>query len=50
MVGEFADCVRLGKKPEVGGEEGMRSLAVILAANQSAKSGKSVEIAEILAR
>jgi len=48
-VKEFADCIRNRKSPEVSGVEGMRALAVILAAIRSAKLGKPVKIAEILA-
>lgn len=48
-VKEFADCIRNRKTPEVGGSEGMRALAVILAAIRSAKSGEPIKIAEILA-
>jgi predicted dehydrogenase len=47
-VEEFARCIRTGKAPEVGGQEGIRSLAVILAAGRSAKSGMPVKIADIL--
>ncbi len=45
---EFADCVRLGREPEVGGKEGLAALAVILAINRSAAAGRAVEINEIL--
>ncbi|MBI5968282.1 MAG: Gfo/Idh/MocA family oxidoreductase [Deltaproteobacteria bacterium] len=48
-IEEFADCLRKRKKPETGGPEGMRALAVILAAIRSAQLGKPVEVAEILA-
>jgi len=47
-VKEFADCIRSGKTPEVSGPEGMRALAVILAATRSAKSGQPVKVAEVL--
>lgn len=48
-IEEFADCLRNRRKPETGGLEGMRALAVILAAISSAKSGRPVEVSEILA-
>jgi predicted dehydrogenase len=48
QVKEFADCIRNGKTPEVGGEEALRALAVILAAVRSARSGKPVKVAEVL--
>ena len=47
-IDEFADCVRSGKKPETGGQEGLRALAVILAAIRSAESGKIVNISDVL--
>ena len=47
-VEEFAKCIRSRKAPEVGGKEGMRSMAVILAAVRSSKSGAPVKIADIL--
>ncbi|OGL58117.1 MAG: hypothetical protein A3I72_10720 [Candidatus Tectomicrobia bacterium RIFCSPLOWO2_02_FULL_70_19] len=46
---EFADCVRGKAKPEVDGEKAILSLAVIRAGVRSAKEGRRVEIAEILA-
>ena len=48
-LGEFADCVRGMARPEVGGEQAVTSLAVIRAGVRSAKEGRRVEIAEILA-
>jgi UDP-N-acetylglucosamine 3-dehydrogenase len=36
----FIDCVQLGKKPLVSGEEGKHALAVALAAVDSARTGK----------
>ena len=48
-VEEFADCIRTGKAPETGGLEATQALAVILAANRSAREGKVVKIADILA-
>jgi predicted dehydrogenase len=46
---EFAGCVRGKAKPEVDGEKAVLSLAVIRAGVRSAKEGRRVEIAEILA-
>lgn len=45
---EFADCVRLKREPEVGAQEGLVALAVILAINLSAAEGRIVEVKEIL--
>ena len=45
---EFAAAVRGEAEPEMDGERGTRSLAVILAGIKSAKEGRRVEVAEIL--
>ena len=45
---EFAAAVRGGPAPEMGGEGGTRSLAVIRAGIKSAKDGRRVQVAEIL--
>jgi predicted dehydrogenase len=45
---EFAAAARGQGKHEVGGEEAMRSLAVVRAGILSAREGRSVEIAQIL--
>jgi predicted dehydrogenase len=45
---EFAAAVRCTGKPEMGGEGGTASLAVLLAGITSAREGRRVEIAEIL--
>jgi len=47
---EFADAVRGGGAPEIGGECATTSLAVIRAGIVSAREGRHVEIAEILAK
>ena len=47
---DFADAVRGGGAPEVGGEYATTSLAVIRAGIVSAREGRHVEIAEILAK
>ncbi|MEX2449434.1 MAG: Gfo/Idh/MocA family oxidoreductase [Rhodospirillales bacterium] len=46
---EFADAVRGDGQPEMGGESASRSLAVIRAGVKSAKEGRRVEVAEIMA-
>jgi predicted dehydrogenase len=43
---EFAECALGGKMPEVGGEEGLLPLAVVLAAQRSSKEGRSVPLSE----
>jgi predicted dehydrogenase len=47
---EFADAVRGGGAPEIGGEYATTSLAVIRAGILSAREGRHVEIAEVLAK
>jgi len=47
---EFADAVRGGGKPEMGGEGATASLAVIRAGIVSAREGRRVEVAEILSK
>jgi predicted dehydrogenase len=44
---EFAAAVRGGPRPEMGGEGGTRSLAVIRAGIKSAREGRRVPVAEI---
>jgi predicted dehydrogenase len=46
---EFAAAVRGHGQPEMGGEAASRSLAVIRAGVKSAKEGRRVEVAEIMA-
>src|SRR4026209_454813 len=46
---EFADAIRNGGAPEIGGEYATTSLAVIRARIVSAREGRHVEIAELLA-
>lgn len=45
---EFAAAVRGGAQPEMDGEKGTASLAVLLAGIKSAREGRRVEVAEIL--
>ena len=47
---EFAAAVRGGPRPEVGGEYATTSLAVVRAGILSAREGRRVEVAEILAK
>lgn len=46
---EFAHCVRTGTKPETDGHWAARNLAVIKAGVKSAREGRVVEVAEMLA-
>ena len=46
---EFAAAVRGRAEPEMSGEKGTASLAVVLAGIQSAREGRRVEVAEVLA-
>jgi predicted dehydrogenase len=46
---EFAAAVRGEGEPEMNGEKGTTSLAVVLAGIQSAREGRRVEVAEVLA-
>ena len=46
---EFADAVRGQGQPEMDGEKSTASLAVLLAGVKSAREGRRVEVAEILA-
>ena len=47
-IGEFARCIRTGDSPEIGGEVALHNLAVVLAAVESGRSGRPVEIASVL--
>jgi predicted dehydrogenase len=49
QMAEFGDCIRNDTEPEVGGEWASRSLAVIRAGVKSAREGRYVSIAEIMA-
>jgi len=46
---EFAACVRNGGKPETDGHWATRNLAVIKAGVKSAREGRAVDVAEIMA-
>ena len=43
-LAEFARCVREGTRPEVGGEEGTRNIAVLEAIVESAATGRTVPV------
>ena len=45
---EFANAVRGDGEPEMDGEKGTRSLAVLLAGIKSARAGRRVEVEEVL--
>jgi predicted dehydrogenase len=47
---EFGECVLRGARPETGGEEGLRALAVIAAMEQYVENHSTVEVDEILRR
>lgn len=47
-IDEFVQCILTGARPEVGGEEALRALAVVEAAVWSSQRGRPVEIAEVL--
>ncbi len=46
---EFVDCVRAGTKPETDGGWATRNLAVITAGVRSAREGRVVDVADVLA-
>jgi predicted dehydrogenase len=46
---EFAHCVRTGRQPETDGVWAAHNLAVIKAGVRSAREGRTVEVAEVLA-
>ncbi|MHC4741297.1 MAG: Gfo/Idh/MocA family protein [Planctomycetota bacterium] len=45
---EFVRCIRTGQRPEIGGEAALHNLAVVLAAVESDRLSKPVEIASLL--
>jgi predicted dehydrogenase len=47
---EFGECVLKGLQPETGGEEGLRSLAVVEAMGRSVENHAVVEMKEILGK
>ena len=46
---EFAGAVRGSGQPEMDGEKGTASLAVLLAGIRSAREGRRVEVSEVMA-
>jgi predicted dehydrogenase len=46
---EFAHCVRTGTRPETDGHWAARNLAVIKAGARSAREGRAVDVAEVVA-
>jgi len=47
-MAEFVRCIRTGESPEVGGQAALYNLAVVLAAVESNKLGRPVDIASVL--
>lgn len=43
---EFADCIRLGRKPEVGAAEGISALRLMRAAMRAHETGKVIDLSE----
>ncbi len=50
QMAEFARCIRTGERPETDGENGLRNLAVVLAAVESARTGNPASTASPAAR
>ena len=44
MVKEFVDSIRENREPVMSGEEGLKDLAVVLGAYQSAEQGRQVSL------
>jgi predicted dehydrogenase len=47
-IGEFARCIRTGESPEIDGRAALHNLAVVLAAVESDKLDKPIEVASLL--
>jgi predicted dehydrogenase len=47
-IGEFVRCIRTGENPEVGGRAALHNLAVVLAAVESDKLGRPIDVASLL--
>jgi predicted dehydrogenase len=47
-VAEFAECIRTGKPPDIGGRFALRNLAVVLSAVRAAESGAVVMVEDAL--
>ncbi|WP_067844276.1 Gfo/Idh/MocA family protein [Amphibacillus sediminis] len=46
VINHFIDAIQLDQQPSITGEEGLRSLQIILAALESSETGKHVKIAQ----
>jgi UDP-N-acetyl-2-amino-2-deoxyglucuronate dehydrogenase len=46
QIEDFVDAVRAGRPPQVDGREGMRSLALVTAVYEAARTGAAVEVAK----
>lgn len=44
LIRDFLDCVRTGRRPETDGHDNIKSLAMVLAAVRSARTGRRVTI------
>jgi predicted dehydrogenase len=44
MLREFRDAIADGREPTMSGSEGLRDLAVVLAAYESARTGETVAV------
>jgi predicted dehydrogenase len=44
MVSDFADAIREGRQPRVNGMDGLRAVEATLAAYESDRTGKTVEV------
>ena len=44
MAETFAECIALGKEPEISGEEGLKALEIVLACVESSEKHARVEI------
>jgi predicted dehydrogenase len=44
LIREFVECVRIGRRPQTHCEDNIKSLAMVLAAVESARSGKKVPV------
>jgi predicted dehydrogenase len=47
MLAEFRDCLEGGREPKMTGEDGLKDLAVVLAAYRSARTGQPVPLDDL---
>ena len=47
MLAEFRDCLAEGREPKMTGEDGLKDLAVVLAAYRSARTGQPVPLDDL---